>query len=260
MPSRLGFGVSGAHGTPLVPRRTTVSLIQDAFEHGIAVFDTAPAYGAGEAETRLGLALKDLPRGQVFVSTKAGLTSGGLSKRIRDFSPGAIEASIAASLKRLGVEGLDALFLHGAGENELTDALMTRLDTLKSAGAFARLGAAGRSGELDAALDTGRFTALMQPVHSFLDQASEARLARAHGEGVEVFAIETAGPGRPPLALPTRPADFYRLARDLRRPAADDRRVGVVEGLTAALSREEISVALTTTTRHTHLHANAALL
>lgn len=259
LPSRLGFGVSGAHGTALVPRRATVSLIQDAFERGITVFDTAPAYGAGEAEARLGLALRGLPRDEVFVSTKAGLSSAGISRRIRDFSPDAIEASLIASLKRLGLEGLDALFLHGAGVEELTDALFNRLDALKAAGAFRLLGGAGRGGELDAALDTGRFQALMQPVHPFLDHLGEARLVRAHGEGVEVFAIETAGPGRAPLRVPKSPADLYRLARDIRRPGRDRRRVGVTDGLKAALAREEVGVALMTTTRPAHLAGNAAL-
>lgn len=252
--------MSGAHGTPLVSRRASQELIIAAFQAGIGVFDTAPAYGAGEAEVRLGLALKDLPRGEVFVSTKAGLSSGGLSRRIRDFSPDAIEASVTASLKRLGVEGVDALFLHGAAPGELTPDMFARLDGLRSAGAFRLLGVAGRGNELDAALDTGRFQLLMQPVHPFLDAAGEARLIRARGEGVEVFAIETAGPGRPKLRLPKAPADLYKLARALRPGAtADDRRVCVPEGLEAVLRREEVGVALMTTTRHAHLEQNAAL-
>lgn len=45
--SRLGFGVSGAHGTPLVRRADTVALIEQAVQLGVNVFDTAPAYGAG---------------------------------------------------------------------------------------------------------------------------------------------------------------------------------------------------------------------
>lgn len=253
--------MSGAHGTALVPRRATLSLLKDAFERGIRVFDTAPAYGAGEAETRLGLALRDLPREEVFVCTKAGLASAGLSRRVRDFTPEGLEASLRASLKRLGVEGLDALFLHGAGPDELTDALFSRLDTLKSAGAFALLGAAGRGAELDAALDTGRVQLLMQPVHPFLAPDAEARLLRAHAAGVEVFAIETAGPGRPPMRLPRKPADLYPLARALGRPPAEKgRRVGAVAGLQAALARREVAVALTTTTRPGHLAASAALL
>jgi len=252
--------VSGAHGTALVSPTQTRALIGEAFELGIRVFDTAPAYGAGEAERRLGAALRDLPREQVFVCTKSGLSSAALSRRMRDFSPEGIERSVRASLARLGVEGVDALFLHGAGAGELTDALFERLDALKSAGAFGLLGAAGRGKELDAALGTGRFQCLMQPVHPFLDAESEARVIRAHGAGVEVFAIETAGPGGAPLRAPRRPADLYALARALRGGARDRaRRVPVSEGLEAALARQEVGVVLTNTTRPAHLAANAAL-
>lgn len=204
--------------------------------------------------------MKTLPRGEVFVSTKAGLSSRGLSARVRDFSPAGIEASLRASLDRLGLEGVDAFFLHGAAPEELTPALFDRLDALKSAGAFNGLGAAGRGSELDAALESGRFQALMQPVHPFLDAQGEARLIRAHGAGLEVFAIETAGPGRPRLALPRSPADLYSFARGLRSgPVQDDRRVSLPEGLKAALLRCEVAVVLTTTTRQAHLEQNAAL-
>jgi predicted oxidoreductase len=103
LPSRIGFGVSGAHGTPLVSRAHTVAIIQEAFALGVRVFDTAPAYGAGEAERRLGEALRTLERDQVFVSTKAGLSSYGLSGRRRDFSPDAIEQSLRASLDRFSL-------------------------------------------------------------------------------------------------------------------------------------------------------------
>ena len=56
--SSLGFGVSGAHGTPLVPASGTEALIHAAIEGGVRYFDTAPSYGAGECERRLGRALK----------------------------------------------------------------------------------------------------------------------------------------------------------------------------------------------------------
>ena len=56
------------------------SLIELAFERGVRLFDTAPAYGNGEAERRLGEAMKRMPRYECIVSTKAGITSSGLSQ------------------------------------------------------------------------------------------------------------------------------------------------------------------------------------
>ena len=254
----LGFGVSGAHGTPLVSRQYTQALIRAAFQAGVRVFDTAPAYGAGEAERRLGAALRGLKRETVFVSTKAGVTSAGLARRRRDFSPDAIERSVQDSLVRLGVEGVDALFLHGAAAEELNAALLARLQALKSAGAFALLGAAGRGAELDAAIETGCFDALMAPVHPFVTPREEARLTRANEAGLVLFAIETAGPGRAPLAVPRRPADVYRLAQRFRR-SADGPRLTVSDGLQAALRRPVVDCALFTTTRLDHLKMNAVL-
>jgi len=70
---RLGFGVSGPHGTPLVSPEHTSAMIDHAFARGVRLFDTAPSYGAGEAERRLGEALKRLPRYECIVSTKAGI-------------------------------------------------------------------------------------------------------------------------------------------------------------------------------------------
>ena len=258
VPSRIGFGVSGAHGTALVSRRMTIALIQDAFERGVRVFDTGPSYGAGEAERRLGQAIRHIGRDRLFISTKAGLTSFGLVGRRRDFTPQADEASLRASLARLGVEGVDRLFLHGAAASEWTPSLLARLRHLKAAGAFTQLGAAGRGRELDAAMATGDLAAVMAPAHPFLSDAENDRLAQADRAALELFAIETAGDGRSRIKLPRRPADLYTLAKALRSPAGRGR-IGVEEGLKAALARPEVTCALMTTTQRAHLAANAAL-
>lgn len=255
--SRLGFGVSGPHGTRLVPVRETIELIDAAARLGVTVFDTAPAYGAGEAERRLGLAMRGLPRDRFVISTKAGVTSQGLRRRTRDFAPGAIEASLRISLMRLGLDGVDVLWLHGAAPQELTASLFSKLDGLRRAGAFMLLGAAGRGPELDAALKTGRFDLMMTPVHPWLGLTGERRLRRAAEKGVGVFAIETAGPGPAPFRLPRKPADLYGLAKRAASPGRGPR-LPAAEGLERALARPGVVCALTTTTRLAHLEANAA--
>lgn len=253
--SRLGFGVSGAHATPLVPARATLRLIQRAFEGGVRVFDTAPAYGTGEAERRLGRALLDLPRDQVFVCTKAGITSTSFARRSRDFSPAGIETSVRASLSRLGVEGVDALFLHGPDPYELTDELFARLAALKSAGAFVRLGVTGLGPELDAAIASGRFDLMMAPVHPFLDDREEARHAAARARGLAVIAIQSAGDAPATRRIPRRPGDLYTLARSLRTATQGRGRVDPAAGVRAALARPDTDTVLVTTTRSAHLDA-----
>lgn len=258
--SRLGFGVSGAHGTALVSRARSVNLITQAYGLGVSVFDTAPAYGNGEAERRLGAALRRIGRERVIVSTKAGLTSHGLARRRRDFSPAGIEASVRASLDRLGVDGIDLLFLHGPDPDELTPALFAALEDLKRAGAFAALGAAGRGAELDAALQTGRFQALMAPAHPYLDTAERDRLDAAARAGAAVFAIETSGDQPAAMQAPRSTADLYKLARAIRSRPTGRGRVGFAEGLRFARDWEAVTCALMTTTRVDHLREAAALM
>lgn len=256
LPSRLGFGLGGALGTPLTTLHDAAGLVRRAHEAGIRVFDTAPAYGAGEAERRLGAALEGIPRESFFVSTKAGVTSAGLARRMRDFSPGGVETSVRASLNRLGLEGVDALILHGPDPSELTASLFSCLDRLKEAGAFRLLGVAGRGVELDAALETGRFALLMAPVHAQIGDEARERLLAARAKGVAVIGIEAAGAGPAPLRLPRKPADLYTLARTLRTPASGPPRTPMPDALLAPLRTGLADCVLMSTTRPEHLDAN----
>ncbi|MFN3834547.1 MAG: aldo/keto reductase [Glycocaulis sp.] len=260
LPSQLGFGVSGAHGTALVPARETAALVQQAFAGGVRVFDTAPAYGAGEAEKRLGRALRSLPRSEIFVTTKAGVTSTGLARRIRDFSPAAIERSVRASLSRLGAGGVDGLILHGPAPDELTPALLQRLEALRSAGAFKHLGVAGRDVELDAALDTGRFALLMAPAHPFIGEEARARLMKARSAGIAVMGIEAAGDGPAPLRWPRRPADLYPALRALRHRQPPAPRAQMPGALADPLREGLADCVVMTTIRRLHLEANIGAL
>ena len=256
--SRIGFGVSGAHGTPLISRAETIALIEQAASLGVTAFDTAPAYGAGEAERRLGEAARRMGRDRLHLSTKAGLISYGLMGRRRDFRPDGIEASVLTSLDRLGVEGVDTLFLHGAAPEDWTPALLERLGDLKAAGAFARLGAAGRGAELDAASATGCIQAVMAPVHPFLSDAENERVERIGAAGLALFAIETAGDAPPRARAPRRLADVYALAKRIWAGSGRGR-VSAEAGLSAALARPAVTCAVMTTTRSDHLEANAVL-
>src|SRR5690606_35549221 len=95
----LGFGVSGPHATGLVPHARTVRLIRQALEAGAALFDTAPFYGDGEAETRLGDALAGA-RARAFIVSKTGTVRRGRTLK-KNFAPGHIIASCEESLRRL---------------------------------------------------------------------------------------------------------------------------------------------------------------
>lgn len=255
---RLGFGVSGPHGTPLVKAEHTYHLIEHAFARGVRLFDTAPAYGAGEAERRLGEAMKRLPRYECIISTKVGVTSSGLTKRKRDFSPDAIRRSLDASLKRMKLTRIDWLLLHGPSTKELTDHLLKTLIDLKYGGEVGAIGIAGRGEELDVAVATGQFTVFMAPVHAALPREQIERLQRIKASGAELVGIETLMPAQRRFPVPVSTGSTWRLARALlgRSQASAATPMSPEECLYWALYEAVAHRVVTTTTRMEHLEAN----
>lgn len=84
------------------------TLVQSSFEKGINFFDTAPNYGRGTSEVRLGNALKGYDRDKLVVNTKFGHTDMGGT----DYDAGSIRPSLEGSLKRLQMDYVDSLILH----------------------------------------------------------------------------------------------------------------------------------------------------
>lgn len=91
---------------------TSIRAIHAALDGGICYFDTAAAYGAGHSEKVLGRALKG--RNDIVVSTKFGPVCDYATRQVlgEDVSAAAIRASVDGSLKNLGRDRLDLLFLH----------------------------------------------------------------------------------------------------------------------------------------------------
>ncbi|WP_297737131.1 aldo/keto reductase [uncultured Maricaulis sp.] len=258
--SRLGFGVSGPHAGLGAGRGATTRLIHQAVDHGVTFFDTGPAYGKGEAERRLGTALKRLPRRSAFVATKAGIHPGGY----RDFSAGAVEMSLRDSLKRLQRDHVDLLLLHGPSAEEMTDKLLRRLDAFRERGMIRHLGVCGRGAELDRAIALGVFDALMAPVNQHLEPQEIERLENARRAGLSVIGIETMAGAARNAGPPVSRGDLWYLARQIERRFNQDppARAGppASEALRWALSRPYCDSAVCLTTRPAHLAANAALV
>jgi aryl-alcohol dehydrogenase-like predicted oxidoreductase len=258
---RLGFGVSGAHGSVLVRPEATVQMIHHAFAMGVRLFDTGPSYGNGEAERRLGEALASMPPYDPIVTTKVGVLSSGLTKRSRDFTPDGIRKSVEGSLRRLRRSRVDWLFLHGPAPADLTDELVKTLVDLKFKGDIGGLGVAGRGAELDAAVATGQFTVFMTPVHAGLKQPQIDRLARLKAAG-ELIGIETLAPANRRFPAPVSAGATWRLARALlgRGGPALPTPMSVEEALNWALTEGGAHRIITTTTRLDHLESNVYAL
>lgn len=108
------------------------ATVSAAWDEGVRYFDTAPLYGHGRSEQRLGEALRARPRDDLVVSTKVGrrLVSVDRSESsesefvdplpfepVFDFSPDALRESIRGSEQRLGIDRPDIVFLHDADED-----------------------------------------------------------------------------------------------------------------------------------------------
>ena len=120
--TELGFGCAALANlyTP-VTDEDAQAAIDAAWEAGVRYFDTAPHYGLGLSERRLGAALRDRPRDEFVVSTKVGRllvdnpepTGSDIDNlfavpddlmRQLDYSADGVRRSLAASLQRLGLD------------------------------------------------------------------------------------------------------------------------------------------------------------
>jgi len=115
----LVFGAASL-GQPAVPVAQAVDCLAAAWDSGMRYFDTAPMYGAGRSETLVGQALRGRPRRDYLLSTKVGrLVRPGHPETARtgadwiyDFSSDGVLTSLEESLRRLGVDRLDMVFIH----------------------------------------------------------------------------------------------------------------------------------------------------
>lgn len=86
-----------------------------AIDHGIELFDTAPLYGSGEAEERLGAAFASRPDAPRAVTTKVGnrLVDGPDGRGVvRDLSADGVRRQLDESMARLGVDRIDIVHVH----------------------------------------------------------------------------------------------------------------------------------------------------
>lgn len=257
---RLGFGISGPHGTGLIPRETTIALVTQAYHLGLRSFDTAPSYGAGEAERRLGEALSRLKASDCVISTKAGINSVGVMGKRRDFSPRSIRISLHASLKRLRRPRVDRLFLHGPAPSELTDELIQTLVDLRDKGDIGAIGICGVGQELDAAVSTGQFAYYMTPIHAALSASAITRITRLREAG-KLIGIETMALVKKDV-LPIHAGAVWRLARSIlgRSGAGAAPSVSIENALEWALAEGRADLVMTTTSQASHLKYTVAII
>ena len=248
----LGFGVSGPLATRLFADREIDRLIGTARDQGITIFDTAPSYGAGLGERRLGRAIGNDPA--AFIMTKAGLTAKGCLKRVSDFTPERIVQSVEDSLRRLMRDRIDLLWLHGPGQPQINDRLSDALVRLIDAGKVAAVGIASRDRAACAMANISPFSAIMAPI-----QKAKSGLAPLPS-GIAFFGIE--GLGEVPLdhGIPRNRSGLWRATRALVRGkarGADKTTASAAFGY--AFETAECDVVVTTTTKPARIQENSQL-
>ncbi|MFH6767317.1 aldo/keto reductase [Gaetbulibacter aquiaggeris] len=109
--SEIGLGawqLGHNSGWQSMTEKEAVELVEKSLEYGINFFDTAPNYGHGTGEERLGKALKGIDRNKIVINTKFGHTDSGTTNFNSDY----IRESLEGSLKRLQVNYVDSLIIH----------------------------------------------------------------------------------------------------------------------------------------------------
>ena len=202
--TEIGFGAASLGN---LYRATTdeeaSAAVERAWDAGIRYFDTAPHYGLGLSEQRLGRALARYPRHEYIVSTKVGRlleanprptpvdTEGfdvpGDLRRVWDFSRDGVRRSLDDSLTRLRTDHVEIVYAHDPDQFRAGAAreAVVELAQLRSQGVVRAIGVGTnsvdeltdlfRDGLIDVAMLAGRYTLLEQGgLHSVLQPALEA--------------------------------------------------------------------------------------
>jgi D-threo-aldose 1-dehydrogenase len=191
-----------------VSDEAVAATVAAAWEHGVRTFDTAPLYGHGLSERRLGRALRDRPRDAYVLSTKVGrLLAPGpgdtdgfaipATDHVEwDFSRDGVLRSLEASLERLGLDRVDIALIHDPDDHytEALEQAYPALHELRDQGVVRAIGAGmnqsamlarfARETDMDVYLLAGRYTLLEQGALDDLLPACEAGRAQVIAAGV----------------------------------------------------------------------------
>ncbi|WP_422081121.1 aldo/keto reductase [Ulvibacterium sp.] len=157
-----------------VDDNASIKTIHAALDSGINFIDTAPAYGAGHAESVVGRAIEG-HRDKVVIGTKTGVTRTSDSF-LRDLRPETILREIDESLSRLRTDYIDLYQIHWPDVNTPLEDSLETLIKLQEQGKFRYLGVSNFTMELmEQAKDLVNIVSL-QPNYSMLQRKIEETL------------------------------------------------------------------------------------
>jgi len=201
-----GAAIGGLYAP--VSDEAAAATLQSAWDAGIRAFDTAPHYGAGLSEQRIGRFLAGCPRAEFVVSTKVGRllvpADGPVDgaeqfygtpafSRVRDYSADGTLRSLDDSLRRLRLDRTDIALIHDPDDHmaEALDGAYPALARLRADGTVGAIGVGVNSAsvaewfvarcDLDCVLVAGRYTLLD-------DSAAASLFPLCLARGVQVLA------------------------------------------------------------------------
>jgi D-threo-aldose 1-dehydrogenase len=200
--TRLGFGGASIGGLfSAVSDADATATVRRAWDLGIRYFDTAPLYGYGASERRIGAALAVVPREDFTISTKVGrlirpsdaladdadidrqeldgredafYVETGPVRPVFDYSYDGVRRSLEESLARLGLERIDIAYIHDPDDHweAAISGAYPALERLRDDGVVGAIGAGmnqsamltrfAQEGDFDVFLLAGRYTLLDQ--------------------------------------------------------------------------------------------------
>lgn len=248
-PHSLGFGAANLGNLHhQLSDEQAFTVLETAWAAGLRYFDTAPHYGLGLSERRLGEFLQSKPRNEYTISTKVGRLlrpnpawSGELDtendfmvpanlQRVWDVTPAGIRRSVEESLERLGIDKVDIIYLHDPERYGLGASLaagIPSLVALRDEGIASRVGvgsmslealeASARTGEIDVLMAAGRYT-LAEP------QTPDFLIETCHNNNVDIVVASVFNSGLLASGSPSEgslydyvpvPADILRRVREI---------------------------------------------
>ncbi len=202
--TELGFGAAPIGGLyRAVTDEAAEQTLASAWDAGVRYFDTAPHYGLGLSEQRLGRFLRAHPREEFVVSTKvgrilkpvaqpwesdlkvAGFDVPGTHERVLDYSRDGVRRSLDDSLTRLGLDQVDIVYVHDPDEHveQVVRETLPALIDLRDQGVVAAIGAGMNSWQplhrmvtetdVDIVMVAGRWTLLDRSAQPLLDLCAE---------------------------------------------------------------------------------------
>ena len=232
--SRLSLGTAALGGLyTSVSDADCTDTVLAAIDNGINFIDTAPHYGKGTSEVRIGKALAGRDRSTFVIATKIGrllvpsttdiddffMDADNTVERKFDFSAQGVRQSLEGSLERLGIDSVEILFIHDpdANADEAILEAYPELDRMRSEGIIKAIGVGMNQCETPTRVikETDIDMVLIAGRYSLLDQkALEELLPAALERNVDIIAAGVFNSGI--LANPVKGATYDYV------PASDE--------------------------------------